>query len=127
MQLRDNWERFEQAKIGVVAIGQGSAVRTKEFQAQLEVPFPLLADPRRIAYRAYGLAKANLLREARVSNLVRGLRAAQAHGAEASKDQDMLQLGGIFVVGTDGIVRYAHPQQRMSDVPPNDELLAAVR
>ena len=127
MQLRDNWERFEQANLGVVAIGQGSAARSAEFQAALEVPFPLLADPRRTAYQAYGLANVSLLREARVSSLVQGLQAVRAHGVEASKDQDMRQLGGVFVVGTDGIVRYAHPQERMSDIPPNDVLLATVR
>lgn len=124
MQLRDDYERFVAANLQIVAIGQGSAARTKEFRAQLETPFPLLADPRRAAYNAYGLLHTNLRREASTAAVGRGVRAAMKYGVGAVPDQDMLQLGGIFIVGTDGVIRYAHRQQRMSDVPPNDALLA---
>lgn len=127
MQLRTDWERFEAANLGIVAIGLGSSKRSKEFRAELDVPFPLLADPRKLAYQAYGLTRMNVLREVNLSSLRLGFEARRAHGGSISTDQDMGQLGGVFVVGEDGIVRYALPQQRMSDVPPNDEILAAAQ
>jgi peroxiredoxin len=127
VQLRADWERFAAANLGIVAIGLSSAKRSKEFRTELEVPFPLLADPRKQAYHAYGLTRMNVLREVNLSSLRLGFEARQAYGGSISTDQDMGQLGGVFVVGTDGIVRYAQPQQRMSDVPPNDEVLAAAR
>ncbi len=127
MQLHKDWERFQQGQLGIVAIGQGSAARSKQFQQELNVPFPLLADPRRVAYNAYGLGRVSVVREANLTTIRRGIEAVVAHGVSHSADQDMVQLGGVFVVATDGVVRYARPQQRMSDVPPNDELLAAIR
>ncbi len=125
MQLRTDWIQFEEANLGVVAIGLGSSKRSKEFRAELDVPFPLLADPRKLAYRAYGLTRINPLREVNLNSLRLGFEARRAYGGSLSTDQDMGQLGGVFVVGIDGIVRYAQPQQRMSDVPSNDDLIAA--
>ncbi len=126
MQLRDDWERFQRVDLGVVAIGQASAARSKQFQQQLALQFPLLSDPRRVAYAAYGLTRIRVAHEASLTALGRGIRATIAHGVSRSPDQDMLQLGGVFVVGTDGIVRCARPQQRMSDMASVDELLAAI-
>ena len=127
MQLRNDWARFEDAGVGVVAIGQGSAARTKVFEQEMELPFPLLADPRRTAYQAYGLTQASLRAEANLAALGRHMRAAVAHGGAREAEQDMGQLGGVFVVDTAGTVRLAKPQRSMSDVPANDDLLAAAR
>lgn len=126
MQLRDDRARFAAAGLGIVAIGQGSAAKTKEFAWQLNMPFPLLADPRRVAYDAYGLGQINLRRELNLSGLGRRINAVVTYGARNTPDQDVRQLGGIFVVNRSGIIRYAHRQQRISDVPPNDALLAVV-
>lgn len=127
MELRDDWRRFEEAGLGIVAIGQGSAARSREFRARMALPFPLLADPRRLAFRAYGLWQMSLREEANMTSLARVVQATIKHGVAASSDQDMRQLGGAFVVGTDGIVRYAHRARRASDHPPHDALIAAIR
>jgi len=126
VQLRDDRERFAAAGLQIVAIGQGSAATTREFAARMELPFPLLADPRREAYRAYGLTSMQLRRELNPGSLMRGLQAVRRYGAAAAQDQDPRQLGGVFVIDTDGVIRYAFRQQRMSDVPPNDDLLRAI-
>ncbi len=126
MQLRNDWARFSAAQLGIVAIGQGSATRAKAFRAELELPFPLLADPRRAAYRAYGLTQMDWRREISLGALKRSVKATLTYGAARSPDQDMLQLGGVFVVGTDGIVRFAHRSVSTSDVPSHDALLATL-
>ncbi len=127
MRLRDDWERFQQNDRGIVAIGQGTVARSKQLQQELELPFPLLADARRVAYTAYGLGRVSLTREVSLASARRGMQAILAHGVSRSTNQDMLQLGGVFVVDATGIVRYAQRQLRMSDLPSNDELLAAMR
>ena len=127
MQLRNDWQRFVDAGVGVVAIGQGSAARTKAYEQELELPFPLLADPRRSAYQAYGLTHASLRAELNIGALGRHVRNIATYGGAREAEQDMGQLGGVFVVDTAGTIRYARPQHSMSDVPPNDELLAAAR
>ncbi len=79
----------------------------------LDVPFPVLVDTQRIAYRAWGLRRSSMagvwldprvwLRYAVL--LARGERLRRLGG-------DTLQLGGDFVVGPDGNVTYARPQRR---------------
>jgi len=84
----------------------------------LDIPFPVLVDADRDAYRAWGLRRssvAGVWLDPRVwkryaALLVRGERLGLP-------GTDTLQLGGDFVVDRDGIVTYARPQQR-DDRPP---------
>lgn len=125
MQLRNEWQGFQAANLGIVAIGQGSAAKTKEFRAQLQLPFPMLADPRRLAYTAYSLLNMDLKRRASFAQLKHTVQAAMAHGAAISRDQDMRQLGGVFVVEVDGVIRFAHRSLNVDDVPQPRQLIAA--
>jgi hypothetical protein len=113
--------------VAIVAVGQGSVARTKAFRDQIEWPFPLLADPRRLAYQAYGLLKMDWRREASLERLAHTVKATLSHGAAISTDQDMRQLGGVFVVGLDGNIVFAHRSQRVDDVPRPEVLIATAR
>ena len=92
----------------------------------LEVPYPVLVDRERSAYRAWGLARGSVLSiwgDPHVwlrytSELVRGAR-LRPPGA------DTLQLGGDFVIDPGGTVVYSRPQRR-DDRPPVAELLHAL-
>ena len=121
--MRDDYDYFEQAGLEVVAIGMGSPSRTREFRSSLMLPYSLLCDPRRVAYEAYGLIKMSLLREARPNSVVRLMDAVRRHGGAREPEQPMRQLGGVFVVDTTGIVRYAFRSHRASEHPDNEELL----
>lgn len=127
MELRNDLERFEAAGLQIVAIGQGSAARAKEFRAEMDLSFPLLADPRRVAYQAYGLLHMDIRREANLKSAINGARAIIKYGAAHSPDQDVRQLGGAFVVGTDGTILFAHRAQRASDNPAHEALLGALK
>ena len=92
----------------------------------LELPFPVLVDRERTAYAAWGLERAPPLRiwgDPRV--WARYLGAALRGHRPRSFGADTLQLGGDFVVGSDGVLAYARPQ-RTDDRPPVNELLRAV-
>lgn len=125
MQLREAYPRIVAAGVQLVAIGQGSAARTREFAAQVQLPFLLLADPRRAAYRAFGLDQLRFWRELRPGSLAHTLQAARRYGGGYEPEQDARQLGGAFVVERDGVIRFAFRQQRISDRPPLEALLAA--
>lgn len=92
----------------------------------LDVPYPMLVDRERAAYRAWGLGRGSVLdlwADPRVwarygAELVRG---AQLH----RPGMDTLQLGGDFIVGPAGTVAYARPQRR-DDRPPVGELVRAL-
>lgn len=124
--MRKQYDRFVAASAQVVAIGMGSAVRTAEFRQQMAIPFPLLSDPRRVAYKAYGLTQLNPRREASLTSLAHTARNLMRHGGAASSDQDMAQLGGVFIVEPAATIRYAFLPRRAHEFPPIDELLQVV-
>lgn len=84
----------------------------------------MLADPRRVAYTAYSLLNMDMKRRASFSQLKHTVQATLAHGAAISRDQDMRQLGGVFVVDVEGIIRFAHRSLNVDDVPQPRQLLA---
>ena len=124
--MREHHDRFVAASAQVVAIGMGSALRTVEFRRQMAIPYPLLSDPQRVAYKAYGLTQINPRHEANLTSLARTARNLVRHGGAASSDQDMAQLGGVFIVDTAATIRYAFLPQRAFEFPPIDELLQVV-
>lgn len=93
----------------------------------LDVPYPVLVDRERVAYRAWGLRRSSIAGIwldprvwARYASLV-------LHGERMrTLGSDTLQLGGDFVLDGDGVVVYARPQRR-DDRPPVGELLRALR
>ena len=92
----------------------------------LELPYPLLVDRDRAAYRAWGLERGSVLRvwgDPRVWLRYAG-EIARGERLRLPGD-DTLQLGGDFVVDPDGTVSYSRPQQR-DDRPPVAELIGAL-
>lgn len=123
--MRQDFDRFQAANVDVVAITMGSSQRSREFKAAYHLPFTLLGDPRRRAYAAYGLLRMDLRRETNLSGAVRVAQAVLKHGGGLEFEQDMRQLGGVFLVDTAGTIRYAFRSLRASEWPSNDELFGA--
>ncbi len=121
--MRRDWERFRSAGLGIAVITLGTPARVAAFAQEWALPFPLLADPRRQAYAAYGLGKLSFRREASITSAVRAANAALRYGGAREAEQDMLQLGGVFVVDTAGIIRYTFRAERAAEFPSSDELL----
>ena len=100
--------------------------RLSELSRQLQLPFPVLSDPRRDVYRAYGLAGGTVL-----SLLAPGIiwaylkLLAQGNWYHFGKS-DLRQMGGDFVLDEGGLVAYefrsASPHQR----PTVSELIAVL-
>jgi len=90
----------------------------------LDVPFPVLVDLERVAYRGWRLGRGSL----RATWLSPRVWAEYARlltgGSERLRGlgRDTLQLGGDFVVDRNGTLVYARPQQR-DDRPPVSVLL----
>jgi peroxiredoxin len=129
VQLRDDRDRFETAGAAIVLIGLGTPERASWFCEDKAIPFPCLADPGQAAYRAYGLRTATVTEVLRAENALRYLRLnlnPETRQRTAKAGEDVLQLGGTFVVDTQGVMRYAHRNRHTGDNPPNDEVLEAI-
>jgi len=124
--LRRDHGRFIEAGLSLVLVGQGTPAETAEFGRKLDLPYPVLADDDRRAYRAYGLTEAGarqFFRPETARAFVRSLISGAGGGRPVG---DVRQLGGAFVVDRAGIVRLAHPSAYPGDHPTTDDLLSAV-
>lgn len=94
--------------------------------AGLAVPYPVLVDLERRAYADWGLHRARwatVYLDPRV--WLRYARMLAGGERMPPTGRDTLQLGGDFVVGPDGRIVYARPQQ-VDDRPPVGVLLQHV-
>jgi peroxiredoxin len=93
----------------------------------LALPFPLLLDPERIAYTAWGLGRTNLFGAMLSPSLNwRYFRLLLAGERFLGFAPDMLQLGGDFVIDPEGMVAFAHRMRNNGDRPTAETLLAAL-
>jgi len=99
----------------------------QQLLAGLDVPLPVLVDQDRAAYATWGLGRAPWWRIWLDPVVWRTYATLLGSGARLrGSGDDVLQLGGDFVVAPDGSIAYSRPQQR-DDRPPVGELLAVVR
>jgi len=113
----------------IAAITFASPERAKFYLQETPYPFPVLSDPTLSAYRAFGLDRARwttMLRPGVIGRylkaMLRGWMPKKPH-----KGDDLLQLGGDFILDAAGILRYAHPSAEPTDRPSAAALLAALR
>ena len=122
--MRDRLGDLGEAVVALITFTRQRNLRG--YRSRFGLPFAVLTDETRATYRAYGLGRGRWWRvwgPATVrayGRLIRG-------GARAERPkEDTLQLGGDFVVGRDGSLRYAYRSKGPDDRPPVDELVAAV-
>jgi len=128
VQLHRARERFEQAGLGLVLIGQATPRHAAHFRRKLGLePLTVLADEERASYRAMGLRRANLAQLLGPKSVLAGVR----HGARSGVVQgrivgDAAQLGGAAIVDTSGEIRFFTASEHAGDtVEPGDLLGAA--
>jgi len=120
---------LEHAGLALVAITQGDAEATREFGKQFAPGILCLADPERVAYRAFGLERGNLYQVALSPQVISGTVRAQQHGHKAElppKGQDVMQMSGTFIIGRDGKIRLPYYYDTIADHPPIELLLHGV-
>ena len=96
------------------------------FREETGIPFPLLIDEERWAYRVAGLASANLLHLLRKDNAVSRKRARAAGHHQHKLGKNPFQLGGSFVFGPGNVDRFAHISETFGGNATPDALLAAL-
>jgi hypothetical protein len=118
--------REHQHALNLAAIGLGDRNYARAFREETGIAFPLLIDEQRVAYRAVGLRKANILHLVRKDNSEARARAKSGGHRQHRLGRDPFQLGGSFVFGPGNVDLFAHVSQTFGDNAPVDRLLAAV-
>jgi hypothetical protein len=125
-QLRRHYPELRAAGGEVLTVCFDTLERAERYAHEQDLPFPLLVDPERRVYRAYGLEQGPLWRFL-LPKVVVGTVQMMKGGRQLQRPhEDPLQLGGDFVVDPTGLLALAHPCQDPTDRPPPAALVAAV-
>jgi peroxiredoxin len=128
VQLHRDRDSFDAAGVRLVVIGQGTQDQARDFQRSQHVDLPLYVDPRRDSYKAAGTKVGTLGELLGPAVVARGLRVVLRDRVRQGRTVGHpAQLGGVMIVKPDGSIPYAHLSEDASDVPPDDEVLAAAR
>ena len=125
-QLRQRQDEFSRLNVQVLIISFGTEYWAKVWLEETGAPFPLLLDPERRVYRAYGLGR-SVLRVWSPKVAWHYLRLMMAGRRLKPILGDPHQLGGDFIVDPGGTVRLAHPSRDPTDRPSVEALLKALR
>ena len=131
-QMRDQLSELASAGATTVAIAQGEPERTAEVAARRGYPFPILCDPSRRAYEAFGLLEGTPPQVLHDFPWKPGDREtvdklfAPRKGTERAVVDDPWQLPGEFVIAPGGRIALAHRYQFCEDYPPQGVLLGAI-
>lgn len=125
--MRDELERRElhhDVDVAVVTFGQGG--RLSEYRRHLDIPFSVLRDEHRDAYRAYGLGRGSLRAIYRPATMKQYIRLLREGKKLRRPTDDTRQLGGDFVVAPDGRLRFAFRPAAPDDRPSPVDMVGAL-
>src|SRR5512145_1400779 len=109
----------------VAAITFADTASAAYLQSTQDVPFPLLLDLPRRAYRAFGMLDGSLSDVISPRILVQQLRQIRhGHVPYALPGSNIRQLGGSVIIDTSGIVQFHHPVVPTDNYPTIDQYLA---
>jgi len=126
-QLRQEKTSLDQAGINVVLVGMGTPVEAESFRQQYNVPFPIISDPEKLLYRAYGLKRARFIQLFSPSLLGKGLQAAGEGHMPGIPQGDPMQMPGTFVIDQEGRFLLRHFARDAADHLPVASIIKAVR
>lgn len=109
----------------VLGITQAQPEQLRDYESRATWHVPLVCDPDRAAYRFFGLERTSWLTFFRLRELVAYFRGMfRGYGVRKPyAGEDVLQLGGDFILSSDRKVLYAHPSRRPADRPRIPDLL----
>lgn len=118
MKVLKHRERVDAAGTAVFVVHDEPGRIRDWMLRDLEVPYPILVDLEMTAYRAWGLGHAGHVSTLAPRVVLGYARKLLFEGERLRLGSDPLQLGGDFVIGSDGRVSYTHPQTAVDDRPP---------
>jgi peroxiredoxin len=99
------------------------------FLREQPLAFPVVADPARFVYRVFGLERTTWGTMLRPGVILRYLRLIFRgwRPQKVREGEDILQLGGDFILDKEGRLTYAYRSTEPTDRPSVEELLKALR
>jgi peroxiredoxin len=126
-QLRQKKQHFDKIGAQVVLVGMGTPEESSAFEMKFDIPFPLISDPKRKLYQAFGLKQISALELLSPSVAFKGILAMTKGHTIGIPIGDVRQLPGVFIINTDGRIVYSYFARDPSDHPDSDTILKALK
>lgn len=124
--MREITPQIHEAGAELVIVGNGSTQFAQGFVEDYEITTPVFTDPSRELYDALGARRAGILDLFKPRLWRNTLRARRQGFRQHEVLGDARQLGGVFIVLTDGAVAYRYLSGVAGDHPDPQEVLAAL-
>lgn len=127
--MQKHYEEIRNLGGEVVVVSSGRPAALAAYQQERRWPFPVVTDPTMASYRYFSLGRATWRSFFRPRVLGRFLQVL-LHGwlpHRAYDKEDLLQLGGDFVLDRQRRLVLAHPSQDAADRPTPQALVEAIR
>ena len=119
---------FKAAGVKLVLIGQGTPRQAAEFRRRQGIQLPVLADEKRVSYKAAGTKVGGVTDLFSPQTVAKGILAtARTRRTQTRTIGHPAQLGGALVIAPDGRVAWSHIAADASDNAPPGEILEAAR
>ncbi len=125
-QLCRRADEFAYLATEILIVAFADEPRARLWLRETDTRFPILLDPERRVYRAYGLER-SVARSWTPRVIWYYLRQFAAGRHPGPIEGDPHQLGGDFIIDARGIIRFAHREWDPVDRPPLARLLEVLR
>ena len=118
---------FDRRNVKIVVVSFAEPAMLARYQEHHHWRFPILADPERAAYRAFGLERLAWHRVFSLATLKLYLKLIRKGLVRDDYgDSDVYQAGGDFLLDRCGTIYFAHRSQDPADRPSVSMLLKAI-
>ena len=108
-------------------VGLGTVEETAAFKKRFDVPFPMIADPKKQLFGAFQLKRASTGSLLSAKMAARGMMAmAKGHRMGVPRG-DVRQLPGVFIIDSTSRIRFSHHAAGPADHPKPETLLNVLR
>ena len=127
--MRKDYPQIQALGAEVLVVSFTPPERVAAYLQKYPQPFPVVSDPTLTAYRAFHLDRTSVGSMLRPGVIFRYVKLIFRGWLpkKPGQGEDILQLGGDFVLDKEGRLVYAHPSAEPTDRPPARELVEAVR
>ena len=125
-QVRDRYDEFVSAGVGVTAIGTGGKRYAQAFIEDEQVPFPVLLDEDGVAADIVGTRSLGIGAALKPSAYLAGVRSVAKGHRQRKTGRRPTQLGATLVIGPGDELLYEDYEDFAGDHADIDEVLAAL-
>ncbi|MPM60043.1 Thiol-disulfide oxidoreductase ResA [bioreactor metagenome] len=129
--MEERYDEFVKKGAQVLFVMQSTPEMVKKDLKEHALPFEIICDPNYEIYNALEIAAAKSMAELAPPEVMealmaKGKAAGEAGFAHGEYEGIEEQLPATFLIGADGVVKYAHYGKNIMDKPDVDEMLAMV-